>query len=116
MSPKQQVLLLQVGRRVVVIGDGGGAGMRPLCEITDPDEVAALVGDLKSADAAIAPARSFGTLFKRAADPFADDVADPSVAGAGTGPARPVRLTWSGCSTRSAGSASSSTVEIRRTV
>ncbi len=58
LSPKQQVLLLQVGRRVIVVGDGGAAGMRPLCEITDPDEVAALVGDAKSAEATAAVARS----------------------------------------------------------
>lgn len=73
LSPKQQVLLLQVGRRLVLVGDGGGAGLRPLCEITDPDEVAALIGDVRSAEAATPASRSFGSLFKRAAEPFADD-------------------------------------------
>nr|MBA3273479.1 flagellar biosynthetic protein FliO [Chthoniobacterales bacterium] len=32
ISPKQQVIVLQVGRRVVVVGDSG-AQMNPLCEI-----------------------------------------------------------------------------------
>ncbi len=76
LSPKQQVLLLQVGKRVLVVGDGGAGGMRPLCEITDPDEVAALVGEARSADAAAAPSKSFSSLFRRAAEPFeatADD-------------------------------------------
>jgi flagellar biogenesis protein FliO len=74
ISPKQHVLLLQVGRRVVVVGDAGAAGMRALCEITDPDEVAALLGDVKAAAAGAPPARSFSTLFGRAAEPF--DTAD----------------------------------------
>ncbi len=78
LSPKQQVLLIQVGRRVVVVGDGGAAGMRALCEITDPDEVAALVGELKSSDASAAGAKSFGSLFRRAAEPFGGDGSDPS--------------------------------------
>jgi len=70
ISPKQHVLLLQVGRRVVVVGDSGGAGMRPLCEITDPDEVAALLGEVKAAAASAVPAKSFRSFFGRAAEPF----------------------------------------------
>ena len=46
LSPKQHVMLLRVGRRLVVIGDSGGQ-MSALSEITDPDEVAALVGQIR---------------------------------------------------------------------
>lgn len=46
LAPKQQVMLLHVGRRLIVVGDSGGQ-MSTLSEITDPDEVAALVGQLR---------------------------------------------------------------------
>ena len=47
ISPKQRIVLLQVGRRILVVGDGG-AGLATLCEITDADEAAALIGQLQS--------------------------------------------------------------------
>ena len=40
--PRQHLLLVQVGRRLVMVGSGPG-GMSRLCEITDPDEVACLI-------------------------------------------------------------------------
>jgi flagellar biogenesis protein FliO len=43
VSPKQQVLLIRVGRRFVLVGNSG-TQMNPLCEISDPDEAAALLG------------------------------------------------------------------------
>lgn len=77
LSPKQQVLLIQVGRRLLVVGDSGGA-MAALCEITDPDEVAALIGEARAAAAAAKPrpAGAFDKLFRGAAEPFhpSDDV------------------------------------------
>jgi len=45
ISPKQQLLMIQIGRRIVVVGDAGGQ-MSPLSEITDSDEAAALVAQL----------------------------------------------------------------------
>ena len=39
VTPKHSVLVLKIGRRVVVVGDAGH-GMQPLCEVTDPAEVA----------------------------------------------------------------------------
>ena len=36
ISPRQQLLLVQVGRRLVLVGSGG-AEMNPLCQIDDPD-------------------------------------------------------------------------------
>ena len=62
LSPKQQVMLLRVGHRVIVVGDSG-AQMNPLCEIADPDEVAALVGQLQEHKVAVASA--FGSVFGR---------------------------------------------------
>src|SRR5688500_18489811 len=47
LSPKQQLVLLQVGKRVLVVADGG-AQMSALCQITEPDEVASLVGQLQT--------------------------------------------------------------------
>ncbi|MEE2906725.1 MAG: flagellar biosynthetic protein FliO [Planctomycetota bacterium] len=41
----QQVVLLQVGQRIIVAHQGSG-GMRTLAEITDPDEVANIRGSL----------------------------------------------------------------------
>ena len=47
IAPRQRVTLLQVGRRILVIADGG-ASVSTLCEITDADEVAALLAQLQS--------------------------------------------------------------------
>ena len=82
LSPKQQVMLLHVGRRVIVVGDSGTSGMRRLAEITDADEVAALIGDARTATAAaLPPARSFAALFRRAAEPFGGKAAGPDDVG-----------------------------------
>ena len=67
LAPKQQVMLLRVGRRLIVVGDSGSQ-MNSLCEIADPDEVAALVGQLR--DEKIAGAARFGSLFGRFRKPF----------------------------------------------
>jgi len=61
LSPKQQLVLLRVGRRLLVVADGAGQ-MNTLSEITDPDEVAALVGQLQDDHAARAT-KTFGSLF-----------------------------------------------------
>jgi flagellar biosynthetic protein FliO len=45
IAPKQQVLILQVGRRLLVVGDSSQQ-LNTLCEITDQDEAAALLGQL----------------------------------------------------------------------
>jgi flagellar biosynthetic protein FliO len=68
VSPKQQVLLVQVGRRVVVVGDSG-TQMSPLSEITDADEIAALVGQINQ-EQSRPGMKGFGALFGRAQDPF----------------------------------------------
>src|SRR5205807_5266705 len=61
VSPRQQVMLLQVGRRIVVVGDSAGR-MQPLAEIIDADEVAALVGQMGEERP---EPRKFGNLFSR---------------------------------------------------
>ena len=68
ISPKQQLLVIQVGRRVVVVGDSGQQ-MNPLCEITDPDEVAELVGRIRE-DAREPVGKAFSTLFSRAGSSY----------------------------------------------
>jgi flagellar biogenesis protein FliO len=46
VSPRQQLMLIQVGRRIVLVANCGVA-MNALCEISDADEVAALAGQLQ---------------------------------------------------------------------
>jgi len=46
ISPRQQLMLIQVGRRIVLVANCGAA-MNALCEISDADEVAALAGQLQ---------------------------------------------------------------------
>ncbi|HEX2972374.1 MAG TPA: flagellar biosynthetic protein FliO [Tepidisphaeraceae bacterium] len=46
LSPKQRLLLVQVGRRMVLVADCGSQ-MNALCEITDPEEIAALTGQIE---------------------------------------------------------------------
>jgi flagellar biogenesis protein FliO len=43
LAPKQQLLLVRVGRRVVLVGNSG-TQMNALCEIGDPEEAAGLLG------------------------------------------------------------------------
>jgi len=43
ISPKQQLLLVRVGKRVVLVGNSG-TQMNTLCEIADPEEAAGLLG------------------------------------------------------------------------
>jgi flagellar biogenesis protein FliO len=63
-APRQQIMLVQVGKRVIVVGDSAGQ-MTSLCEITDSDEVAALVGQIRD-EKLESPTRAFGSIFRRA--------------------------------------------------
>jgi len=76
--PRQQVLLVQVGRRIIVAANNG-TQLSALAEISDPDEVAELVGQIQS-DRPDSVSRTFGALFRRGQqdyDPAADRGADP---------------------------------------
>lgn len=68
ISPKQQIVLLQVGRRVLIVGDAGGQ-MNSLAEITDQDEIAALVTQLRH-DKQDPVTRAFSGIFRRAQTDF----------------------------------------------
>ncbi len=46
LAPRQQVLVLQVGQRLLIVGNTG-TNLSALGEITDADEVAALLGQLR---------------------------------------------------------------------
>jgi flagellar biogenesis protein FliO len=61
VSPKQQVLLIRVGRRLLVVADTGSR-MNALCEINDPDEIASLVGQLREEKSSVT-SRPFGAIF-----------------------------------------------------
>ena len=76
LAPKQQVLVLQVGRRVLVVADSHGR-MNALCEIAEPDEVALLIGTTKSSDEP-EKARRFGSVLRRAAEPFGRELPGPA--------------------------------------
>ena len=75
VTPKQHLVLLQVGRRVVLVADNG-VQMSPLSEITDPDEVASLIGQLASEKtlSAVKAMSSFGNVFGRARNDFDEPV------------------------------------------
>ena len=67
LTPKQQVILLRVGRRIIVVGDSG-VQMTTLCEIAEPDEVASLVGQLN--ENRTGSGSGFGSLFGRSRGRF----------------------------------------------
>ena len=73
IAPRREILLLRVGRRVIVVGETG-AGMNPLCEISDPDEVAALIGQIQ-AERTDSASHTFGKLFHRAAQEMSGEEA-----------------------------------------
>ena len=62
LSPKQRILLIQVGRRVLVVGDGGSGQLNTLCQIDDPDEAAALIGQIHG-ETLETSGRSFSSMF-----------------------------------------------------
>jgi flagellar biogenesis protein FliO len=68
VGPKQQFLLVQIGRRLVLVGDSG-ANMSSLAEIDDADEVASLVGELQS-ESSTSSVSAFGSLFRKAGNEF----------------------------------------------
>jgi flagellar biogenesis protein FliO len=69
LSPKQQLMLVQVGKRVVLVANCG-AQMNALCEISDPEEVAGLVGEVNRK--AEPPAMPFLSSFGLAGNSYAE--------------------------------------------
>jgi len=74
VSPKQHLLLIQIGKRLVVVGDSG-AQLNPLCEITNEEEIAAIMAQVREESATAA--RRFDLLFGRARKGFDEDHAPP---------------------------------------
>jgi flagellar biogenesis protein FliO len=68
ISPKQQLLMVQVGRRIVVIGDSSGQ-MSAVSEIADPDEVGSLVAQIAE-EKSQHSFKGFGAMFNRAGKNF----------------------------------------------
>jgi flagellar biogenesis protein FliO len=70
VSPRQRLLLVQVGNRLVVVGDGGSQ-LNPLCQITDAEEVSALLAQVREESTTIAA--RFDSIFGRAKKGFGGD-------------------------------------------
>jgi flagellar biogenesis protein FliO len=64
VSPRQQLVLVKVGRRLVLVGTGGNE-LTALCQIKDPDEVAELLGQIQ-AEKATSAASNFRAIFGKA--------------------------------------------------
>jgi flagellar biogenesis protein FliO len=71
VSPKQQLMLVKVGRRLVLVANTG-AGMNSICEIRDEQEVAELLGQV-SAEQGDSVSKAFGSLFRREEEKFSPE-------------------------------------------
>ncbi|HTW93179.1 MAG TPA: flagellar biosynthetic protein FliO [Tepidisphaeraceae bacterium] len=69
IAPRQQVLLLQVGRRIVVVGDSGGQ-LSSLAQISEADEVAELIGQIRTQASPLVRGNPFAALFGKAKEPY----------------------------------------------
>jgi flagellar biogenesis protein FliO len=74
IAPKQQFLLLQVGKRLIVVGDSG-SNMSALAEIADAQEVASIIGQLSSETSSSSTA-AFGAMFRKQRSAFEQDQKD----------------------------------------
>jgi flagellar biogenesis protein FliO len=77
LAPKQQVIVLQVGRRMLVVGDTG-QNLSTLCEITDPDEAATLLAQIQGT-AAGSREESFDQAMARAGEKYASSESKPEM-------------------------------------
>ncbi len=68
LGAKQQVIVLQVGRRMLVVGDTG-QNLNTLCEITDPDEAATLLAQIQG-NTAESSKESFTQAMGRASEQY----------------------------------------------
>jgi ArsR family metal-binding transcriptional regulator len=69
IAPRQQIVLVEVGARVLVLGDSAGQ-LSSLAQITDPDEVAQLLGRIESTQSAPPTRTAFASLFGRETEKF----------------------------------------------
>jgi len=74
ISPKQNLLLVKIGQRLILVGDSG-AQLNQLCEIRDEAEVQALLGKVQ--EESISAAKRFESLFGRAKRVFTQSDEEP---------------------------------------
>jgi flagellar biosynthetic protein FliO len=91
LGTRQQLALVRVGRRLVLVGSSP-SGMSPLAELSDPDEVAELVEELRSGGRG----GGFAAILKRHADrrggePASGETGSPRAGGAVRGIADKLR-------------------------
>jgi flagellar biogenesis protein FliO len=79
IAPRQQLMMVRVGRRVVVVSNSAGQ-MTTLSEITDADEVAELLGQLKRGREP--GANPFAAIFSRAEADYEEPAGDGAESGA----------------------------------
>ena len=53
ISPRQHLLVVQFGKRLVLVGDSG-SNLNPLCEIADPDEAASVLAQAREESVSVA--------------------------------------------------------------
>ncbi|HWB52769.1 MAG TPA: flagellar biosynthetic protein FliO [Tepidisphaeraceae bacterium] len=78
VGPKQHLLLVRIGRRAVLVGNSG-TQMSPLCEISDADELAHLVGQVESEKSVVAVGGKFASLFKKREQDFEPEAEVPAL-------------------------------------
>ncbi|MGD0463244.1 MAG: flagellar biosynthetic protein FliO [Tepidisphaeraceae bacterium] len=74
ISPKQHLLVIQFGKRLVLVGDTG-SHLNPLCEISDPEEAAGVLAQAR--DESMSAARRFDSFFGLARKGFAETPTAP---------------------------------------
>ena len=67
IAPRQHLLILQFGKRLLLVGDSAGR-LNPLCEVSDPEEVTAVLTQAR--DQSISISRRFDSIFGRARKDF----------------------------------------------
>src|SRR4030095_4081859 len=71
IGPKQQLMLVQIGKRLVLVGNSSDS-MNALAQIVDDDEVAALLGQLQS-ETSTSSVSAFPSLFRKAGNEFTQE-------------------------------------------
>jgi flagellar biogenesis protein FliO len=75
VGPRQQLMLVKLGRRVILVGNGG-AQMNALCEINDADEIAQLLGMI-GAEKHNGVSQAFSSIFRRETERYEPQPAPP---------------------------------------
>lgn len=84
IAPKQHLLLVQIGKRLVLVGNSG-TSMSPLCEIRDEVEVSQVLAQVQ-AEKSESISKAFSSLFRREEQKYDEPEADPIDSGEVTPP------------------------------